>query len=89
MTTFESAWTETAEALPDGWDLSLRCASEGLAAEQRSDTWCAVADHPDGSLLEGCGADPEAALADLRRLLSRGSADAAGRRYRGLSSGRR
>jgi hypothetical protein len=76
MDRFESAWTETTKALPDGWDLSLRCASEGLAAEQRSDNWRAVADHPDGSTLEGCGADPVAALDDLRRSLARGSAGA-------------
>lgn len=70
METLEDAWTATARALPDGWDLSLRCASEGLGVDQRSDRWRAVAERRDGSTLEGHGDDPIAAMADLRRALS-------------------
>jgi len=52
--------------LAEGWELSLRCASEGLGVEQRSDRWRAVAEDGSGSAVEGEGDDPIAALADLR-----------------------
>jgi len=37
-------WEPTARAMPDGWTFdSIRCASVGLAPEERSDQWRAVA----------------------------------------------
>jgi len=57
-------------AMPLGWHLdSLRCASTGLAAEQRSDGWVAVAVGPAGEKLEAEGGEPVAALGALARLL--------------------
>jgi len=69
-----AVWAETQAGLPGGWQLdSLRCMSSGLAAEQRSDEWCALAVGPDGAVVEGCGSSPVGAL---RALLE----DPAGRR---------
>jgi hypothetical protein len=61
-----AVWAETQARLPKGWRLdSLRCASTGLTAEQRSDDWRALAVAPDGSIREARGADPVAALRAL------------------------
>lgn len=60
------AWRRTERALPDGWQLDgLRCASEGLAPEQRSDDWIAVAVGPDGEERRVRASDPIAALDGL------------------------
>ena len=57
------AWRRTEAALPDGWTLDgLHCASEGLALEQRSDDWIAVAIGPAGLERLSRAADPVAAL---------------------------
>ena len=61
-----TAYRTTEAALPSGWRLDgLRCASTGLAAEHRSDLWRALARGPDGTALEGYGAEPWSAMADL------------------------
>jgi hypothetical protein len=61
-----SAWRRAQAALPEGWTLdSLRCASSGLAEEERSDDWMAVAVGPDGQERRARAADPIAALEDL------------------------
>ena len=60
------AWRRTQAALPTGWHLdSLRCASEGLAPQQRSDDWIAVAIGPKGREHSFRAADPVLALAGL------------------------
>jgi hypothetical protein len=60
------AWRRTEAALPVGWTLEgLRCASEGLAVEQRSDDWIAVALGPDGQERHSPAADTVAALEGL------------------------
>lgn len=60
------AWRRTEAALPSGWTLdSLRCASEGLAPELRSDDWIAVALGPGGVERRSRAADPIAALDGL------------------------
>jgi len=60
------AWRRTEAALPDGWQLDgLRCASEGLAPDQRSDDWIAVARGPDGEERQVRASDPFAALEGL------------------------
>lgn len=61
-----AAWARVQTALPQGWIIdSLRCASEGLDAEQRSDDWIAVAVGPDGEERRARAADPVAALEAL------------------------
>lgn len=56
-------WRATQRLLPDGWSLDgLRCASTGLAPEQRSDDWIAVAVGPNGERREARSDDPVAAL---------------------------
>ena len=70
------AWIEAEAALPIGWHLdSLRCASTGLAPEQRSTRWLALATGPTGETIEGEGDGPIGALHALARelLLLRGS----------------
>jgi hypothetical protein len=58
-----AAWSRVQAALPEGWTIdSLRCASEGLAVDQRSDDWIAVAVGPDGQERRARAADPVAAL---------------------------
>jgi hypothetical protein len=65
-----AAWARAQTALPDGWTIdSLRCASEGLAVEQRSDDWIAVAIGPDGAERRARAADPVAALEALARAI--------------------
>ncbi len=59
-------WREVQAALPAGWLLdSLRCAGTGLAVDQRSDEWIAVAVAPDGSELRYQAPSPAAALRGL------------------------
>jgi len=59
-------WAEVQAALPEGWALdSLRCAGTGLAVDQRSDDWIAVALRPDGSELRVRASTPAAALRSL------------------------
>ncbi len=59
-------WRQVQAALPEGWQLdSLRCASEGLAPDQRSDDWIAVAIGPGGEEHRTRAADPVAALEGL------------------------
>ena len=66
----DRAWVQTEAAMPLGWHLdSLRCASTGLAPEQRSDRWLAVAVGPAGEKLEAEGGEPVAALGALAREL--------------------
>jgi hypothetical protein len=66
----DTAWVDTEAAMPLGWHLdSLRCASTGLAPEQRSSSWVAVAVGPAGEKLEPEGGEPVAALGALARLL--------------------
>jgi len=56
--------------MPLGWHLdSLRCASTGLAPEQRSDRWVAVAVGPAGEKVEAEAGEPVGALGALARLL--------------------
>lgn len=63
-----TAWARVQAALPEGWSIdSLRCASEGLTPEQRSDDWIAVAIGPGGDERRARAADP---LAALERLIS-------------------
>lgn len=60
------AWRRAQEALPTGWQLDgLRCASDGLAPDQRSDDWIAVALGPDGEERRMRASDPFAALDGL------------------------
>jgi hypothetical protein len=65
------SYAAVAGELPEGWTLSLRCASTGLAAEQRSEAWLAVAEGPANATMEGRGPDPERALAALHARLNR------------------
>jgi hypothetical protein len=65
-----AAWAGIQSVLPEGWTIdSLRCASEGLAVEQRSDDWIAVAVGPDGEERRARAADPVAALEALPRAI--------------------
>ena len=60
------AWRRVEAALVADWQLdSLRCASEGLAPDQRSDDWIAVALGPSGEERLSRAADPVAALEGL------------------------
>jgi hypothetical protein len=59
-------WAEVQAALPEGWALdSLRCAGTGLAVDQRSEDWIAIALAPDGTELKVRAASPAAALMGL------------------------
>jgi hypothetical protein len=61
-----AVWARVQAALPEGWSIdSLRCASDGLAVEQRSDDWIAVAVGRDGQERRARAADPVAALEAL------------------------
>jgi len=58
-----AAWVRVQAALPEGWTLDgLRCASTGLAEEERSDEWIAVAVGPNGEERRARAAEPVAAL---------------------------
>lgn len=60
------AWARVQAALPDGWTVdSLRCASTGMAPEERSDDWIAIALGPDGEERASRAPDPVAALEGL------------------------
>jgi hypothetical protein len=60
------AWHRTQAALPSGWTIdSLRCASEGLAPDLRSDEWVGIAVGPDGAERRSRASDPIAALEAL------------------------
>jgi hypothetical protein len=62
------AWAQVEAALPPGWWLQgIRCASTGLAPEQRSDRWIAEARGPAGECEVVDDAAPEAALAQLAK----------------------
>lgn len=64
------AWDRTQVALPAGWTLdSLRCASDGLAPDQRSDDWVAVALGPEGEERRARAPGPVAALEGLLSLV--------------------
>ena len=66
-----AAWQEAQARLPPGWMLdSLRCASTGLAAGQRSDDWIAVALGPGGQQRQHRASDPVSALGGLVASLS-------------------
>ncbi len=59
-------WTETQHRLPDGWTLAgLRCASTGLAPEDRSGDWIAAAIGPSGEERTHQAADAVTALEGL------------------------
>jgi len=61
-----AAWLAAQAQLPDGWALdSVQCASTGLAPEDRSDDWVAVAVGPNGEERRSRAADPVGALAAL------------------------
>jgi len=64
------SYAAVAQELPQGWQLSLRCASIALSPEGRSPDWLAVAEGPGGAERIGRGGDPERALADLHAQLS-------------------
>jgi hypothetical protein len=65
-----TAWARVQASLPEGWSIdSLRCASEGLAVEQRADDWVAVAVGPEGEERRTRSADPVAALEALPRAI--------------------
>lgn len=65
------SYAAVARELPEGWTLSLGYAPSGLAAEQRSEGWLAVAEGPADATTEGRGPDPERALAALHARLNR------------------
>ena len=61
-----TAWLDVQALLPDGWALdSVQCASTGLAPDQRSDDWVAVAIGPGGEERRTRASDPVGALAAL------------------------
>jgi hypothetical protein len=60
------AWAAAQDRLPDTWRLDgLRCASTGLAPDQRSADWIAVAIGPGGQERSFRAPDPFAALDGL------------------------
>ena len=59
-------WVEVEEQLPPGWRLDgLRCASTGLAPEDRSEDWVAMAVGPGGATRTFRAGEPAAALRGL------------------------
>ena len=61
-----TVWRQAQDRLPAGWSLDgLRCASTGLAPEQRSDDWIAVAVNGDGEERQYRASDPADALIGL------------------------
>jgi hypothetical protein len=61
------AWNEAQARLPDEWTLdSLKCASTGLRAEERSTDWIAVAVDDRGAERRHRAADPSDALTGWR-----------------------
>ena len=66
-----TAWKDAAARLPQEWTLdSLRCASESLNPDDRSDDWIAVAAGPHGATQRSRASDPVAALAALVSVLT-------------------
>lgn len=64
------AWARTQASLPEGWELDgLRCASTGLAPQQRSEEWVAVAIGPSGEERACRAPSAAAALDELARSL--------------------
>jgi hypothetical protein len=60
------AWATAQDRLPIGWQLDgLRCASTGMAADQRSGDWVAVAIGPEGQERSCLASDPFQALNGL------------------------
>ena len=65
-------WADTQAALPPNWQLDgLRCASTGLAPDQRSEEWVAVAVGPDRQERRFQAEDPSMALEGLARSVGR------------------
>ena len=61
-------WARTQASLPEGWELDgLRCASTGLAPQERSEEWMAVAVGPSGEEQAFSSSDAVAALEGLAR----------------------
>ena len=61
-------WARTQASLPEGWELDgLRCASTGLAPQERSEEWMAVAVGPSGEEQAFSASDAVAALEGLAR----------------------
>jgi hypothetical protein len=75
------AWRRAASALPPDWRLdSLRCLSTGLAPEQRSTRWRAVALGPNDTEKTSDGDNAATALAALvATFAARGPGKASGR----------
>lgn len=70
LTGLSEAWADASAALPQGWQLEgVTCASTGLAPEQRSDRWRAIASGPGGETTHGEGDDAISALGALARTL--------------------
>ena len=66
MNGLSAAWNRVQSALPEGWSLDgLRCASTGLAEDERSDEWIAVAVRPAGEERRARAAESVAALEGL------------------------
>ena len=69
----QQAWARTQASLPVGWTLDgLRCASTGLATEERSDDWIAVAVGPLAEEREASAVDPFKAMDALVSSFERG-----------------
>lgn len=65
-TDLSRVWAEVEEQLPSGWRLDgLRCASTGLAPEDRSEDWVAVAIGPGDETRSCRAAEPHEALRGL------------------------
>jgi len=72
----DAPWVATQARLPEGWSIDgLRCASTGLAADECSDVWVAVAIGPGGEERSARAGAPDEALEALAAgLESNGSA---------------
>ena len=65
-TDLSRVWAEVEERLPPGWRLDgLRCASTGLAREDRSEEWVAAAVGPRDEVRTCRAAEPDEALRGL------------------------
>ena len=61
-----NVWAEVEKGLPTGWTLDgLRCSSTGLAPDQRSEDWIAVAVGPKGEEHTFRAGEPASALRGL------------------------
>ena len=72
-TPISDAWASAEAALPRGWFLQgIRCASEGLEPDQRSDLWVAEACGPAGECeIVNAPSSPQLALRKLAARLRR------------------